>query len=717
MLSRLSLLSLFAIGASALSLNGESRPNIIIIMSDDMGYSDIGCYGGEIKTPNLDKLAANGLRFTQFYNTGRCCPTRASLLTGLYPHQAGIGHMTGDYGLPQYQGFLNQKCVTIAEALKPAGYRTYLSGKWHVTPKIAHDAPKNNWPRQRGFDKFFGTIHGAGSLFDPNSLTRDNTQITPENDPEYKPKGTWYYTDAISDNTVMHLESHFKEHPGKPFFHYVAYTAAHWPMHALPKDIAKYEGEYDEGYKPVYEARLKKMKALGLIDPNWTIPGPIGDWDKVKLKEWESACMEVYAAMVDNMDQGIGRIIATLEKNKQLDNTLILFLQDNGGCAEGFGRGKLVGPLERPSAPTLKPMGKDELQTNMVPPQSRDGYPLRRGDGVMPGPPETEIGYGKNWANVSNTPFREYKHWVHEGGIATPLVAHWPKGITLKNKWTKDPSHLIDLMATCLDLGKASYPDGKIPVEGVSLVPAFTGKALERGKPIYFEHEGNRAVRDRQWKLVAKGVNGPWELYDIPADRTEQHDLSKKHPERAQKMAEQYETWAKERGVVPFNSWRKKKDKKTAASQKKVFHLKLGDTFTQETSPDVAKRAFSVIAQLEKLPAQGIIAAQGGTSSGWSFYLKEGQLFFTTRRSGKDFTVKAPLPSDSKGLLEAKVTKKSLILRSDNKRLAIKEGDHQLTSHPIDALEVGKDNGGLVGDYEENFDLNVPLKSLNITIR
>ena len=468
MLSRLSLLSLFAIGASALSLNGESRPNIIIIMSDDMGYSDIGCYGGEIKTPNLDKLATNGLRFAQFYNTGRCCPTRASLLTGLYPHQAGIGHMTGDYGLPQYQGFLNQKCVTIAEALKPAGYRSYLSGKWHVTPKIAHDALKNNWPRQRGFDKFFGTIHGAGSLFDPNSLTRDNTQITPENDPEYKPKGTWYYTDAISDNTVMHLESHFKEHPGKPFFHYVAYTAAHWPMHALPEDIAKYEGKYDDGYKPVYEARLKKMKALGLIDPNWTIPGPIGDWDKVKLKEWESACMEVYAAMVDNMDQGIGRIVATLEKNGQLDNTLILFLQDNGGCAEGFGRGKLVGPLERPSAPTLKPMGKDELQTNMVPPQSRDGYPLRRGDGVMPGPPETEIGYGKNWANVSNTPFREYKHWVHEGGIATPLVAHWPKGITLKNKWAKDPSHLIDLMATCLDLGKASYPDGKIPVEGIS---------------------------------------------------------------------------------------------------------------------------------------------------------------------------------------------------------------------------------------------------------
>ncbi|MGC6466909.1 MAG: arylsulfatase [Akkermansiaceae bacterium] len=551
---------LFLLSVSFLS--ADDRPNIILIMSDDMGYSDIGCYGGEIKTPNLDKLAANGLRYTQFYNTARCCPTRASLLTGLYPHQAGVGHMMGNYGLPAYQGFLNKKCVTIAEALKPAGYKSYLSGKWHVTPYKANgDDTKENWPLQRGFDKFYGTIHGAGSFFDPNSLTRGNTHITPNNDPKYQPEGTWYYTDAISDNAVAYINDHFKEHPDKPFFQYVAYTAAHWPMHALPKDIAKYGGKYDDGYAPIYEARLKKMKELGLIDPSWKIPGPIGDWDKVKLKEWESACMEVYAAMVDNMDQGIGRIVKALEDNKQLDNTLILFFQDNGGCAEGFGRGKLVGPLERPDKPTLKPMGKDELQTQMVPPQSRDGYPLRRGDGVMPGPPETEVGYGKNWANVSNTPFREYKHWVHEGGISTPLVAHWPKGIKSKNTWAKDPSHLIDLMATCLDLGKATYPEGKTPVEGISLVPTFSGKSLNRGKPIYFEHEGNRAVRDGEWKLVAKGVNSKWELYNIPKDRTEMNNLAEKHPDRVKKMAAQYETWAKERGVVPFNSWRKNNNK------------------------------------------------------------------------------------------------------------------------------------------------------------
>jgi arylsulfatase A-like enzyme len=699
----------------ASGFGAETRPNIIIIMADDMGYSDIGCYGGEIKTPNLDALAANGMRFTQFYNTARCCPTRATLLTGLYAHQAGIGHMTSNYGIPQYQGFLNKECLTIAEALKPAGYRTYMSGKWHVTPKVKATDPKDNWPRQRGFDKFFGTIHGAGSFFDPNSLTRGNTQITPENDPGYKPKGTWYYTDAISDNTVNYLKSHFEDYPDKPFFHYVAYTAAHWPMQALPEDIAKYEGKYDDGYDPTYQARLKKMKQLGLIDPKWEIPGPIGDWSKVELKEWESACMEVYAAMVDNMDQGIGRIVQALKDHKQLDNTLILYLQDNGGCAEGFGRGKLVGPLERPAKPTLKPMGKDELQTNMVPLQSRDGYPLRRGDGVMPGPPETEVGYGQNWANVSNTPFREYKHWVHEGGISTPLIAHWPKGIAGKNTWAKDPTHLIDLMATCIDLGKATYPSTKIPVEGTSLVPALKGSPIKRGKPIFFEHEGNRAVRDGKWKLVAKSVKGKWELYNIPADRTEMNNLADKNPDRVKTMTAQYETWAKERGIVPFGSWNK--NKKAKASPKKEFNLKPGDPFTSETSPNIAKRPFTVSATIEKLPATGVIVAQGGSSHGWSLYLKDGNLAFTVRKGGKSITATAPLPKDATGSFEARVTKKGIILRSDNKRLTLKEGNALLAEHPIDTFEIGQDNGGLVGDYEQGFNLSVPLKSLKISIK
>ena len=556
------------------------QPNIILIMSDDMGWSDIGCYGGEIQTPHLDALAKGGLRFTQFYNTGRCCPTRASLLTGLYPHQAGIGHMMGNYGLDGYRGDLNRNCVTIAEALKPAGYRSYMAGKWHVTPYRGNELENpdtSNWPLQRGFDRFYGTIHGAGSFFDPNSLSRGNRYITPENDPEYQPEDTWYYTDAISDNTVRYIREHAQQHPDKPFFQYVAYTAAHWPMHALPEDIAKYEGKYDGGYTSTRANRIQRLKEMKLLPDHWEPAPMVGNWDEVEHKEWEAACMEVYAAMVDNMDQGIGRIVEALKDTNQFDNTLILFLQDNGGCAEVFGRDQPVGPVERPDKPTLPPLGKDTLQTEMIPVQSRDGYPLRRGPNVMPGwYPEVEIGYGRNWANVSNTPFKEYKHWVHEGGVSTPLIAHWPAGIsndgdsfrsTAEGNLHDSPSHLIDIMATALDIAGADYPaenqgNATKSVEGVSLKPAFDGSSLERGNPIYFEHEGNRAVRDGQWKLVAKGVNGAWELYDMEADRTESTNLIQAKPELAEKMIAQYDAWAEHAGVVPFNSWKKDQKRK-----------------------------------------------------------------------------------------------------------------------------------------------------------
>ncbi|MGI8967387.1 MAG: sulfatase-like hydrolase/transferase, partial [Limisphaerales bacterium] len=230
-----------------------------------MGFSDLGCYGGEIQTPNLDSLAQNGIRFTQFYNTARCCPTRASLLTGLYPHQAGMGHMTHDSGHESYQGNLNQQCVTIPEVLRPAGYRTYMCGKWHLTRFEKPDSDQSNWPLQRGFEKFYGTIKGGGSYYDPTGLCRQNTFITPENDPEYKP-AKFYYTEAISDNAIRYLQQHDQESPDKPFFLYVAYTAAHWPMHALEKDIAKYKGKFDGGYEPVRQARVERLKKLGLLD-------------------------------------------------------------------------------------------------------------------------------------------------------------------------------------------------------------------------------------------------------------------------------------------------------------------------------------------------------------------------------------------------------------------------------------------------------------------
>ena len=315
----------------------SDAPNIVLIMSDDMGFSDLGCYGSEINTPHLDQLADHGVRFTQFYNTARCCPTRAALLTGVYQHQAGIGLMTDDSQLPGYRGELGRDVVSIAEALSGAGYRRYMAGKWHVTRHVSPDGPKDNWPLQRGFEKFYGTITGAGSFYDPATLCRGNTFITPVNDPQYRPK-TYYYTHAINDNAVTFLKQHADESPDDPFFLYVAHTAAHWPMHALPDDIAKYKGQYDKGFAPIREALLAKMKTLGLVTADTKLSPQSDDWEKVEDKPWEARNMEVYAAMIDSMDQGIGRIVAELKRQGKLDNTIIIFLQDNGGCAEGYGR-------------------------------------------------------------------------------------------------------------------------------------------------------------------------------------------------------------------------------------------------------------------------------------------------------------------------------------------------------------------------------------------
>jgi arylsulfatase A-like enzyme len=541
-----------------LALPGASRPNILLIMGDDIGYSDLGCMGGEIQTPNLDSLAAGGLRFTQFYNTSRCCPTRASLLTGLYPHQAGMGHMMVDRGHPGYRSNLNRECVTIAEVLRAAGYRTYMVGKWHLTTFDQKDSDNSNWPVQRGFEKFYGTIRGYGNFFDPASLCRQNTFITPENDPEYKPK-EYYYTDAITDNAVRFLQQHQAESPQQPFFMYVAHTAAHWPIQALEKDIAKYKGKYDAGYDALRKARLERMKKLGLVDPAWEFPPTEGDWESTKRKPWELRLMEVYAAMIDSMDQGIGRVRDQLKKSGQLENTLILYLNDNGACAEVMGRNRLPEPPES----DLKPMGPDELQDRIrLPMQTRDGRPVRSGPGVMAGPADTYIAYGREWANVSNTPFREYKHWSHEGGISTPLIVHWPKGIpsSRQGKLEAQPGHLIDIMATCVELAGTTYPQNyrgnKIkPMEGISLVPALSGKPLVRKEPLFFEHESNRAVREGKWKLVAK-ENQPWELYDIENDRTEMRDLAAENPDRVKQMAARWDAWAARANVLPLGGWK-----------------------------------------------------------------------------------------------------------------------------------------------------------------
>ena len=541
-------------------VQSAERPNIIIIMADDMGWSDIGCYGGEINTPNLDGLAKKGLRFTQFYNTSRCCPTRATLLTGLYAHQAGVGHMMEDRGSDAYRGDLSRNAVTIAEVLQSSGYRTYQSGKWHVSRFIAPEGPQHNWPRQRGFDRFFGTIHGAGSFYDPNSLTIDNTQIAPWND--------FYYTEAINDFACRFIRDHEANHKDKPFFLYVAHTAPHWPMHARPEDIAKYHGRYAKGWDALRKERYERQIEMGLVKETWKMSprDPRSKaWADADLKPWEQRCMEVYAAMVDKLDQGIGDIIQTLKDTDEFENTLILFLADNGACAENYGR-QNNSTKTHPDPTLRRPMTPGELQRRMEPLFTRDGLPIRTGRGVMPGPADTYIAYGLSWANASNTPFREYKHWVHEGGISSPLIAHWPKGIsqgvfgnrraTKEGSLVDDPAHLIDLMATCVDVSGASYPtryaDHVIQaMEGVSLAPSFTGQPIARKNPIFWEHEGNKAIRKGDWKLVSKHRGKP-ELYHIPNDRTELTDLSASNPNTVAELSTEWKKWAKRVGVRPW---------------------------------------------------------------------------------------------------------------------------------------------------------------------
>ena len=558
-------------GAAAVMLGGcanglaggakAKRPNIVLIMSDDMGFSDIGCYGGEIETPNLDKLAAGGLRFTQFYNTARCCPTRAALMSGLYSHQAGVGHMVEDRGREGYRGDLSTQCVTIAEVLKTAGYSTYMTGKWHLTPNVKPGASKHNWPLQRGFDRFFGTIHGAGSFFDPNSLTLDNELIP-------LPSKDFYYTDAIADYASRFIKEH---KANNPFFMYVAFTAAHWPMHAKEQDIAKYKGKYTKGWDALRSERRERMKKMGLVDEKWALTPRderVPAWEDEPMKDWQERRMEVYAAMVDCMDQGIGRMAKALQEKGELENTLIFFLQDNGGCAEEYGSGGAVKP--DPSEPVvLKPMADNELQLKAQPDVTRDGRPVRTGKGVMPGPADTYIAYGKGWANASNTPFRLYKHWVHEGGISTPLVVHWLAGVRARGELRAQPGHLIDIMATSVDVAGATYPleykgHTIIAMQGRSLRPAFDNKPVDRPEGIFWEHEGNRAARKGDWKLVSKYPD-KWELYDLREDRTEMNDLCAKQPEIATELEEMYNNWAKRSFVAPWGEL----NKKPQAQQKK----------------------------------------------------------------------------------------------------------------------------------------------------
>ncbi len=451
--------------------------------------------------------------------------------------------MMSDRGSAGYRGELNDRCVTIAEALGAAGYRSYMCGKWHVTKQLGYWSgdegllSKDQWPMQRGFDRFWGTVHGAGSFWNPVSLTDGNTPISiPEGEP-------FYYTDEISDHAARFVREH---HGDDPFFMYIAYTAPHWPLHAPEEDIARYAERYEGGWDVLREERYERMKEMGLISDSWALsPRASGvvEWDEAVYPEWQGRAMAVYAAMIDRMDQGIGRVVEALEETGRLENTLILFLADNGGCAEGgteFGKDGGRGGLSRQMKVT------------------RDGKPVQFGhyDRVMPGPADTYQEYGRPWANASNTPFRMFKHYVHEGGIASPLVVHWPAGIKARGELRAEAGHVIDLLPTCLDVAGAVYPEvyegrGIEPVAGMSLVQIFSGDGMDR-EAIYWEHEGNRAVRAGKWKLVARGRKGAWELYDLESDRTELDDRAVEHPEMVERLAGMWQAWAERSQVLPW---------------------------------------------------------------------------------------------------------------------------------------------------------------------
>jgi arylsulfatase len=521
--------------AAAVPTAGRGRPNIILILADDLGYSDLGCYGGEIATPQLDQLAQGGLRFTQFYNCARCCPSRASLLTGQYPHRVGFGGMSGS---------LPDTCVTIPEVLRAAGYATFMSGKWHLGQP---------GPVLRGFDEFYGMLGGYGSYWNPALYTRRPQSRTARSYAE----GKFYSTDAITDHALDFITQ--ARQAQKPYLLYLAFNAPHFPLHAPPAEIARYAKVYEQGWDKIREQRYARMQQLGLCDARGPLPprsvvppnkvASEHGWSGRENPAWDaldaerradlSRRMAVYAAAVDRMDQNIGRVVADLEQHGELDNTLIFFLSDNGACAEwdpfGFDVIKNVGQVNLPTTD-----GHTTLHT---------GAAL---DAI--GAPGSYASYGSGWANACNTPLRLYKHYDHEGGISTPLIIHWPAGTRRRGELDRRVGSIFDLLPTCAEVAGAPYPatfkgKGILPPEGLSLCGALRGEpAAER--QLFFEHEGNRAARVGRWKIVAL-AGQPWELYDAESDRTEQHDLAAAQPEHVAELERQWQAWAQRCGVKP----------------------------------------------------------------------------------------------------------------------------------------------------------------------
>lgn len=504
------------------------RPNIVVVLADDMGYADLGCWGSEIATPNIDKLAAGGWRFTQMHNNPRCTVTRASLLTGLYPTQTGVGFNTGDYGTPAYQGYLKESCLTLGEALGDAGYRTAIGGKWHVAP---WGRPTGALPADRGFERSLCDVGGEALSYFDTIRYLNGKVIGRSKDPDY------YFTDSVTGFCVSSIKDFAAS--GDPFFVYAAYTAPHFPLQAPEADIAKYQGRYAMGWDALRQQRYERGIAAGVIDPSWTLPPPgpgTTPYAKAVAPAWEQRRMEVYAAQVTIMDQGVGKIVDTLEQLGIADNTLVIFLSDNGACAE-----------------STRPNNKHAQAI------TRNGRPMQAGNiaAVMPGPSNTFQSYGIDWANTSNTPFRMYKRYTEEGGISAPMVASWP-GTLPKGGLDHRLLHVMDLMPTFLELAGASYPESRngvplTPVEGQSFAPVLANAPDQaqwsRDGLLFWEHMGHRAARKGDLKIVSEQPIGGWELFDLAADRTETTNLAAANPTALAELSTAYDDWQPRVGV------------------------------------------------------------------------------------------------------------------------------------------------------------------------
>lgn len=498
---------------------GPAKPNIILILADDLGYSDLGAYGSEIKTPNLDRLANEGLRLKEFYNNSICAPTRASLLTGQYQHKAGVGYFANDLGLPAYQGYLNKESLTLAEVLKTQGYNTLMSGKWHVAGAAL------SFPWQRGFDHVM--MSENGSYFDQGDYEGGKKRAyTIDGKPYPLEAGKFYQTDVITENAVNFLDQSAKD---KPFFLYLAYTAPHWPLHALPEDIAKYKGRYDKGWDVLRAERIKKQKELGIIDGSSTTSekdADIYNWNKLSFdqrSQWAKK-MEIFAAMVDRLDQGIGQVLNKLKATGADKNTIILFISDNGAPAEDLV--KWYKGAVRNSGP-VGTIGSYESQS-------------------------------KNWSYASNSPLKAFKDYMYEGGISSPFIAWYPAKIK-PGSIKKGTGHIIDIAPTFYELAGATYPksyQGITPnaLAGKSLLPVLFGNdnELKRDEPLFWERAGNRAVRAGKWKLVSTWPGYNWELFNLETDRGETTNVARQNHDVVSRLSVAYFDWAKRTGVVDF---------------------------------------------------------------------------------------------------------------------------------------------------------------------